>query len=259
MQYSDSYQPAPTPYMYPMYDTAGSRHRFLPSIDHARPSGSSFTHNNAQPYQQVVQPALSPQQQSHCDLSTPTTLINHAYQPHQMSLISPMATETSHAAHPHEMPLVLPLATEVSHAASPDRAPSLVSDNQSTYSISPKTAPSPRPDMPAPIDTDIHAWARQLSNRRESLPSIAPQVRNPEKVLPDEGYVSALPHSAASDSRKSLPLPPQGLYRHESFEQSRASIKSSPAESGNYVHQTSLDEAGGSPRDTRMHLSNLLG
>ncbi len=263
MQYSESYQPAPTPYMYPIYDAAGGRDRYLSSNDHARLTGSSFTHGNTQPYQPMVQPVLNPQQQSHYDRLAPSTLINPAYQPHHMPLVSPMATEGSHASRPHDMPLISPLATEASHAASPDRAPSLVSDNQSTYSISPKTAPSPRPDMPAPIDTDIHAWARQLSHRRESPPNIPPQVKNQSQTLPDEGYVSALPHSAASDSRKSLPLPLQSLYRHESFQQSQSRNKSLTTDSGaaipNFIQQTSVHEAGGSPRDTRMHLSNLLG
>lgn len=226
-----------------MHDISGSRDQYLPSFDHARPSGTSLTHSNAQTYQQTVEPVSSAQQQSYFDHFPPPT--------HMLP-----------AQRPHEMPLTSPLAAGVSHAPSPDRAPSLVSDNQSNYSISPKTAPSPRPDMPAPIETDIQAWAQQLSQRRESAANILPQINSQGKVHPDEGYVSALPHSALLDSRLSLPLPRQSLYRHNSADQLRSGTNRSPCESGTtippFTQQISTQEAAESPKDTRMHLSNLL-
>jgi hypothetical protein len=120
----------------------------------------------------------------------------------------------------HEPALISPVATEVSQAPSLDRAPSLVSDNQSNCSISPKTVPSPRPDMPAPIDTDIQEWARELSDRRDLALNILPHSKSQGKIPIDEGYVSALSQSAVTDSKSFLSPPGQGLYRvelHESF------------------------------------------
>jgi hypothetical protein len=43
-------------------------------------------------------------------------------------------------------PLPSPVGTDISRSSSYQGAPSLVSDNQSNYSISPKTMPSPRPE-----------------------------------------------------------------------------------------------------------------
>lgn len=68
--------------------------------------------------------------------------------------------------HRMEAPVLSPAATEASHASSNQQAPSLVSDNQSTCSISPKTIPSPRPGMPAPQAPSMHLWPGKC--RRDS-------------------------------------------------------------------------------------------
>jgi Myb-like DNA-binding protein FlbD len=162
-----------------------------------------------------------------------------------------------------EPALTSPIPTEASHAPSLDRAPSLVSDNQSNCSISPKTVPSPRPDMPAPIETDIQAWARQLSDRRDSVSNILPNSKSQSKVYPDEGYVSALPYSAVSDSKAFLSLPGQGFYRRGSVDAYVSSQRPPP-----YTPSVPLPAPVDSPntcgavqgsKDARMHLSNLLG
>lgn len=58
-----------------------------------------------------------------------------------------------------EAPLPSPAATEASHVSSNHQAPSLVSDNQSNCSISPKTLPSPRPGLPAPKAPNTQLWS----------------------------------------------------------------------------------------------------
>jgi Myb-like DNA-binding protein FlbD len=55
-------------------------------------------------------------------------------------------------------PAPSPAETEASHASSHLRAPSLVSDNQSNYSISPKTVTSPRPGLPVSKAPSMDVW-----------------------------------------------------------------------------------------------------
>ena len=166
--------------------------------------------------------------------------------------------------HSHEPTLISPIPTEASHAPSLDPAPSLVSDNQSNCSISPRTIPSPRSDMPRPIDTDILAWARQLSNRRDSAPNILAHPKSPSKVHLDEGYVSVLlPQSAVSDTKPFLPLPGQCGHRNESVDLFRAS-QHAPSYAASAPLPAPADSptspgAGQSSKDARMRLSNLLG
>lgn len=57
-----------------------------------------------------------------------------------------------------EAPAPSPAATEVSHVSSNQQAPSLVSDDQSNCSISPKTITSPRPGMTATNVPLIQPW-----------------------------------------------------------------------------------------------------
>ncbi|KEF59406.1 uncharacterized protein A1O9_04250, partial [Exophiala aquamarina CBS 119918] len=57
-----------------------------------------------------------------------------------------------------ERPISSPAATEASHTSSNQQAPSLISDNQSNYSISPKTIPSPRPGLHALKAPSSQLW-----------------------------------------------------------------------------------------------------
>lgn len=57
-----------------------------------------------------------------------------------------------------ERPIPSPAATEVSHASPTQQAPSLISDNQSNCSISPKTVPSPRPSINAVKGLPSQIW-----------------------------------------------------------------------------------------------------
>ena len=139
-----------------------------------------------------------------------------------------------------EPPLVSPAATDVSHVDSFDRAPSLVSDNNLSTSISPRTMPSPI--LPAPIHTGVHTWSEQSSYRRGSAPTILP--KNGCRDYPaDEGYVSAIPASAASDVKHEFPTPEHGPYRHRYSVSTPTTVSSGPPACA---------------RDTRMNFSNLL-
>lgn len=57
-----------------------------------------------------------------------------------------------------ERPIPSPAATEASHTSSSQQAPSLISDNQSNCSISPKTIPSPRPGLHALKGPSTQLW-----------------------------------------------------------------------------------------------------
>lgn len=102
-----------------------------------------------------------------------------------------------------EASAISPAATECSSAPSLQQAPpSLISDNQSHYSISPKTVSSPRPGMPAAIDTS-HYW----SGSHRSLGSLP--TPGPSKFFHgDEGYVSALPSSSTETKHLLFPIDP---------------------------------------------------
>ena len=159
-----------------------------------------------------------------------------------------------------------PLPSSASHAMQPvnsanstDRAPSLVSDHNSNYSISPKAWPSPRPEVAAALDTSRSHWHESPHiDRRGSAPTISSFVSLP--FTGDEGYVSAIPPSVSSEPKYLLPTP---VGRPESFDghchdnhrhsASNPSIRLPPmVERNNNVKDRS------SARDTRMNFSSLL-
>ena len=240
----DPYSLISTNSEYSGYNSNPSHSRYLPSLNQMHQPGPMSSQLHTQACQQMVEQL--PRAQHHPP--------RDRFRPAAMTLDSQRSYEAA---------LISPVATEVSHAPSLDRAPSLVSDNHSNCSISPKTVPSPRPDMPGPIDTDIQAWARQLSNHHDSAPNISPHSKGQSKVHPDEGYVSAIPQSAVSDSTAFLPLPGQGLYRRESVDLFRpgqhAPVYPSCAPLSAPAESPIASGAGQSPKDARMHLSNLLG
>jgi len=228
---------------YAAYSSNPSYSRCLPSLHQFRQAGSTLSPPHTQPFQKPVEHAPRLQQYPADDRFGPASL----------QLGSRRSCEPA---------LVSPIPTEASHAPSLDRAPSLVSDNQSNCSISPKTVPSPRPDMPAPIETDIQAWAGQLSDRRDSVSNILPNSKSQSKAYLDEGYVSALPQSAVSES-KALSLPGQGFYRRGTVDTYVSSQRPPPYTPSvplpAPVHSPNTYGAMQGSKDARMHLSNLLG
>lgn len=159
----------------------------------------------------------------------------------------PPSLLTSHANHPSLS------------ASSVDRAPSLISDHNSTYSISPKTWPSPRPDIPAPLYTAGSRW-HELTHldRRGSAPAVTNLMSLP--FIGDEGYVSAIPPSASSEQRYLLPTP-EG--RQENFDAQYTSnhrhCASNPNVSLSPRSEREVSERSpSSARDRRMNFSSLL-
>ena len=146
---------------------------------------------------------------------------------------------------PFEPPLPSPAVTEFSHAPSMDRAPSLISDHNSSNAISPRTVPSPRPDLPALLDTRAIGW----SERRGSGSSNAPQSANPSKPFHDEGYDSAYPISATSM--------PRTYGEHSHHYKGHESSYYHHHHSTSDVSTSSQSQSPGS-RDTRMTFSSLL-
>jgi Myb-like DNA-binding protein FlbD len=140
---------------------------------------------------------------------------------------------------------ISPAVTEFSHLPSIDPAPSLVSDNQSHCSISPKTVTSPRPTLPAPLDTSN----TQNYNPEQRRNSYGPYGTDRNYHLSDEGYVSAQPPSTSTESSNTRffldPLLGRQVNQHEAKSryavQTERSVASSPTE-----------------RDSRMNVSRLL-
>ncbi|KAJ9610027.1 hypothetical protein H2200_006357 [Cladophialophora chaetospira] len=121
-----------------------------------------------------------------------------------------------------------PAATEASHTSSHQQAPSLISDNQSACSISPKTVTSPRPGMPTSKVPSMETWpemhrrnstgnviddemeGRNLQRHEHDLQthrSAGSQDRLFEKValLPSLPRPSSLPDHTTSRSRLNVP------------------------------------------------------
>ena len=140
---------------------------------------------------------------------------------------------------------ISPAVTEFSTIPPAHQAPSLISDNQSHYSISPKTVSSPRPSLPAPIDTSTTRMYYPEQRRN----SYTPYTTESKFYSHDEGYVSALPQSTTfetSDSR--FPLDPSLEARPGQQE------TGSPA--GTRIHGRTLSSPN--ERDSRMNVSSLL-
>ena len=153
-----------------------------------------------------------------------------------------------------EPPMISPVGSE-SSLAPLERAPSLISDSNSTSSVSPKTSHSPRPNLPAPIDT------RPFSIRRGSTTSLEASAQ----YHTDEGYVSALPQSASTEGKhfsSQMPVP------KTDDKQSTPGRRWSPGHG--YSHSASnptlppllehplIESPPKSARDTRMTFSSLL-
>lgn len=189
----------------------------------------------------------------HSAATTPPPVMQH---------LPPLSWHGSRAG--HEQALASPGASETSQAPSIQQAPSLVSDNQSTYSVSPKTVPSPRPNVLAPIDTTAtQGWHHeQPAIRRSSVPNLTPRAPHA-----DDGYLSAVHPLSGVSEPKSTCYPP--ILDRESLRQ--------PSSQKRYTlpppHQLSIplpnlqqmglpspsDLSPNSARDARMHVANILG
>lgn len=197
----------------------------------------------------------SPQAQEHVPLpplrrSSPSAQIGHS-----LPSLAPINT-----SQPTPQSLASPAFPPPPYSAvSTERAPSLVSDHNSTYSISPKTWPSPRPEILAPLETNRSRWHEPTPlDRRGSAPTISSLVSLP--YTGDEGYVSAIPPSASSDQKRLLPTP---VVRPASYDGNYSAphrySTSNPNISLSPTAERSTDPQDASKaRDNRMNFSSLL-
>lgn len=150
------------------------------------------------------------------------------------------APQTLHFSHGSsgELPLISPMGSEASFAP-----PSLVSDRHSSYSISPKTIPSPRPNMLAPIDTRTQLWHEQTPRRRESFPAV-----ESKPLQADEGYVSAITPGTVMGVKQYHHVSGYEVHRSHSQNGYR-SYQDQPA---------APDMSPNSAKDARMNVSSLL-
>ena len=164
--------------------------------------------------------------------------------------------------HGPDGPLPSPAVSEGSRAESVDGAPSLVSDNGSAFSISPRLASSPgielaplnplscdnrRPSLPTLSfrqnnffsDVDPYNSSRYSTDASlHSLTAISPQLHRPEKQLS-----MASPRDYHLNTRAQLPTAPTTPVQLPPLQLStRSERRDQSAE-----------------RDSRMHLSSLLG
>ncbi|KAK0113148.1 hypothetical protein ONS95_014847 [Cadophora gregata] len=178
-------------------------------------------------------------------------------------------TSTNFSSRLGDGPLPSPAVSEASRAESVEvGAPSLISDASSAFSVSPRLAQSPGLDLPP-----LNSFSRD--QRRPSLPAIP--FRSNNTFLSDgdsQGYT--FKHRAVSDSKKNIstthsssvqrpdqfyqmPSHPPRIYHPESRTQ-LLTAPSTPVQlppiqfSTRYENLERLTE-----RDTRMHLSSLLG
>ena len=136
----------------------------------SRPTETPCT-NPPQPDQSIINPSFSApgSLQATPSASLPRYLhppaANHGLRPPPLEH-RPASYSDWHIPRLHEPSAISPAATEYSNTPSFHQAPSLISDNQSHYSISPKTISSPRPSMPASIDTSTHNWYAEATAKQ---------------------------------------------------------------------------------------------
>lgn len=174
-------------------------------------------------------------------LPSPDTFAQQAYHTPQSSLefrLAPLDWRTKGSNERFNEQAISPAATECSN----QRAPSLVSDHQSRCSTSPRTISSPKPGLPAPIQTSRSFYEH---HRRQSYVSIASDGK---LHTPDEGYISALPSSSSIDPgqrRFPFDIPLKSLYS--------PAVERRPDLLLPLPKISTLAE-----RDTRMNVSRLL-
>ncbi|KAL6249058.1 hypothetical protein RBB50_004121 [Rhinocladiella similis] len=143
-----------------------------------------------------------------------------------------------------EPPVLSPAATEASHTSN-QQAPSLVSDNQSNCSISPKTMPSPRPRTQSSNPLPVQLWSE--TQRPFSRGSYQDARSDLAEYRQDKGHVSVGQPPLNTLTSFNAPLspalePPLSLHR-----------ASSRPSKGSTIGSQAL-----AAKDARMDVSRLL-
>ena len=170
-------------------------------------------------------------------------------------------TSSSYGTRPaRDAPLPSPSVSEASRAESVDGAPSLVSDHGSTYSISPRLATSPTIELPP-----LSRFGRDA--RRPSLPSLhfrpflpeldqaqAYQSRYPGDSKTYAGGAASPSIYRRADQHHVLPPSPRDYYL-----ETRSQLPTAPPTPVQLppLHFNQAEHSA--ERDSRMHLSSLLG
>ena len=163
-----------------------------------------------------------------------------------------------------DIPFPSPSVSEASRAESVDGAPSRISDNGSTFSISPRLATSPTIELPP-----LSSFARDT--RRASLPIL--QFRPNGFLSEADSQAQAFPSRFHGDQKSyalsvlSPPLYRRGEHHHimppsprDSHHDPRSQLPTAPSTPVQLppLQLTAGPELQGE-RDSRMHLSSLLG
>lgn len=156
-----------------------------------------------------------------------------------------------------EPPMISPAGSEWSRPPSLKQAPSLVSDDLSTHSVSPKTVQSPRPDLRSLVDTNAQTWPEDPSAPRTNGPRVHTKAFQHDTTQTDERFVASLPRSASVETKSHLPYDVE-LKRHGSYQNNLG-----PRLPSSYLPPKSEppSPAGPSPntaRDVRMHVASIL-
>jgi Myb-like DNA-binding protein FlbD len=164
--------------------------------------------------------------------------------------------------HGPDGPLPSPAVSEGSRAESVDGAPSLVSDNGSAFSISPRLASSPGIELPP-----LNPFSRD--NRRPSLPTLSFRQNN---FFPDVDTFNSSRYSTDASLHSFTAISPQ-LHRSEKqlsmasprdyHFNNRAQLPTAPTTPVQLpplqLSTRSERRDQSAERDSRMHLSSLLG
>lgn len=162
-------------------------------------------------------------------------------------------------------PLPSPSVSEASRAESVDGAPSLISDNGTAFSVSPRLRYSPGSDIPRLPFT-------RPDTRRPSLPLLQFRQSNFHSEADAQTASFSRFHNESNYALSALsppvyrrmeqypqntfPSSPRDYHHHESIP--RAQLPTAPPSPVQLAPLQLLGQAPGKPRDTRMHLSSLL-
>ena len=196
-------------------------------------------------------------------------------QPHQASYSRSLenqpltVTSTGYSiGHGSDAPLPSPCVSEGSRAESYDRAPSLVSDNGSAFSVSPRLTTSPMIELPYPGSSVPASRKPNLPGSQFRQNTFAPEAdsqgqpytyrtprdsnHTPQTFSPpcrrtgDTQATAYSPQEATHHSRAQLPTAPPTPLQLPRLQLTATSSR-----------QEQLDHQG--ERDSRMNLSSLLG
>ncbi len=179
----------------------------------------------------------------------------------------PLSITSSHYASQQGVdgPLPSPAASEGSRAESVDGAPSLVSDNSSAFSTSPRLATSPSVELPP-----LNSFSG--SSRRPSLPNLSFRPNSFLSEQDHSGYTFASRFHGESKAHNLNAITPSIYPRQEYqhaisprspnyYPESRAHLLTAPPTPILLppLQFSGRQEAAPEHRDTRMNLSSLLG